>query len=340
METEDRRIVEEARGLRPDGLGELVELTQLGIAVHLPALSLPDLEPAVESIARLSWHALEEFDGTGRLAGWVFDLTGRQLGATRTATVDSTLTEAFRPISRQSSVRLPESGSRIDRQLHQDAACGTWTRAAYRGWCFAALRSLGYRPGQHRTRLSTTLIPITSNLLGRYQDTRDEEAFASMYTRIAPRIMAWAAVNGSRMDPEDLLAETWTRAVGSLQRFDSARDFTPWILGIARNVLLEFYRDQDRHRRGRTGDSRLADLPDSISGPLSKLGRKDQRERLERCIERIDPDSEDRQVLHLHLAGCSGSEIAGRMGLNPNTVHKRLSRLRQTFREWLGDEAD
>ena len=45
-------------------------------------------------------------------------------------------------------------------------------------------------------------------------------------------------------------------------------------------------------------------------------------------------------MLHLHLAGCSGSEIAGRMGLNPNTVHKRLSRLRQTFREWLGDEAD
>ena len=82
----------------------------------------------------------------------------------------------------------------------------------------------------------------------------DTDSFGVVYTRHAEAVLKW--VYRRTFDPEaaaDITAETFARALVSRRRFRSdTGSARPWLIGIARHVLVAYHRKnklEDRARR-------------------------------------------------------------------------------------------
>ena len=72
---------------------------------------------------------------------------------------------------------------------------------------------------------------------------RDPGAFAELYRRHARAIDAFLRARAPGQDASELTAETFARAALSLRRFRDEADGSalPWLYGIARNLLRDYY---------------------------------------------------------------------------------------------------
>jgi len=110
---------------------------------------------------------------------------------------------------------------------------------------------------------------------------------------------------------EDLLQETFLRAMVGRERLQSAVSARAWLFGIARNVGL------DAVRRPRPGG-----LPDELAAPWPRA-EDDRLEMVRAAMDRLPPDQ--REALELRLTGeLSYEEIASVTGVPVGTVRSRL----------------
>ncbi len=156
---------------------------------------------------------------------------------------------------------------------------------------------------------------------------RFDEQFTRCYRYIFRYIVALVP---DRADADDVFQETSLAILQSWQDYDSTRPMVPWVCGIARNVVRNFYNRRRRgtflseeaiaafsltqHRLSAQIDRRLQELPDC----LQKL-TAEQRALLERCY------------------GQRGSikATAEAKQLDPNVLYKQLERIRRTLFECL-----
>jgi RNA polymerase sigma-70 factor, ECF subfamily len=77
-----------------------------------------------------------------------------------------------------------------------------------------------------------------------------DEAFEGLYERHADRVFGFLLkVTGNRTAAEDALQETFLRVHKSLDRFDTRRDLTAWLLQIARYVAIDAFRVEKKVKR-------------------------------------------------------------------------------------------
>jgi RNA polymerase sigma-70 factor (ECF subfamily) len=132
---------------------------------------------------------------------------------------------------------------------------------------------------------------------------------------------------------EDLVAETFLRAVRAEERFDPARaSARTWLYRIARNVL----RDHQRAERVRRHVPVEALRDVAIDAPSAEE-RLLRQERVMRLLDGVASLPEtDRELLGLHYGGGLGlHEIAALQGLRPGAVRSRLWRALGRLREAL-----
>jgi RNA polymerase sigma-70 factor (ECF subfamily) len=152
-----------------------------------------------------------------------------------------------------------------------------------------------------------------------------------------------------RVDPDEIVQETWIRALRDLEQFDAARgSFRAWIFGLAKYVLLDalrLARREDRDEGRMTlSTAALANHPDSVTSATRRLARE---EGLQRFLERMQALGEDEQTLVLlcGLEGMSCDQAALRLGISHAAAVKRWQRLRAEIlrrdlpRELLVEEA-
>lgn len=165
------------------------------------------------------------------------------------------------------------------------------------------------------------------------------EAFARLIEPLRPRLLATirsrlSAVIRQRVDPEDVLQDTFVRGLHSLSRFDWRGDgsFSRWIEAIADHVALDVARRQSRRPALRIdGD------PSGDDGPPSKaMRRRERRNRLQEALESLS--EEHRTVLKLsRMEGLPISDIAARMDRSESAVKNLLLRATRKLRESFGD---
>jgi RNA polymerase sigma-70 factor (ECF subfamily) len=132
-------------------------------------------------------------------------------------------------------------------------------------------------------------------------------------------------------EARDAVSETMARAVKGIGGFDRRDEaFTPWLVGICRNVVADVLRA--RYRRP---TEPLADYACSGPAPEDGLLGDEDRRAVRAAFERLDPD--ERELLALRVvAGMSADEVAKILGKKPGTVRmaqmRALGRLR-TFVE-------
>ena len=129
----------------------------------------------------------------------------------------------------------------------------------------------------------------------------------------------------SEADAEDAVSETFTIAWRRLERAPEAKDALPWLLAIARRVLANHYRSQDRRSRLTL---RLRAQPREAVVPMTPVTAASE------ALDRLR--LEDRELLRL-LAweGLSQAEAGVVLGISENAVAIRLHRARKRFADEL-----
>ncbi len=137
-----------------------------------------------------------------------------------------------------------------------------------------------------------------------------------------------------KLDVDDVLQETFTRALQSLDRFlwRGDQSFIRWLGGIAENLILDAARAQRRTQKFHL----LREAPGSGTSPSGAMRREERFERLQEALDRLTP--EQREVIRLlRIEGLKIAEVSERLKKSPDAVKqlmlRGLKRLRGDVRE-------
>ena len=130
---------------------------------------------------------------------------------------------------------------------------------------------------------------------------------------------------------EDLVAETFERALRLWHRFDPARGSEcTWLCQIARTAALDHLRAEDRRRRR---EARYANLADTTS----ELEPETLSPWLRQALASLS--AADREVIVLRVILDLDPTDAGRvLGISPSACTTRLSRALQRLEEKVGSQ--
>jgi RNA polymerase sigma-70 factor (ECF subfamily) len=148
-------------------------------------------------------------------------------------------------------------------------------------------------------------------------------------------------LTGSETDAEDLVQETYARALRAAHQFTPGTNLKAWLFRILRNTFLSLYRRQ-RHNPTVGGlDTVNPDVP-GVASESWMLGdieldrlRKVVAQELEAALMTLSDDA--RTVILLDLEGLKETEVAEVLGCAVGTVKSRLARARAALRQRLKD---
>ena len=157
--------------------------------------------------------------------------------------------------------------------------------------------------------------------------------FERLYAEHAKPLLAFLVYRtGDRMLSEDLLADTFVRALTARRGFDRRRaSEKTWLYTIALNLL------RDHRRRAATGRRTLERVftRAQVAGEPSDLDLIEQRDALHRALALLS--SEEREAVALRYgADLTVPEIARLLGEKPTTVHGRVYRALAKLKDELG----
>jgi len=158
-------------------------------------------------------------------------------------------------------------------------------------------------------------------------------AFEEIVRRYQRRVYATAYRIVRRHEvADDVAQEAFIRAHRSLDRFDAARPFGPWICRIAANLAVNHVRSPAAREEALPDGH--AETPSAAASPLQGVLDSEARAMLERALQ--DLPAEQRAVFCLRVfEELSYREIADVLAISIGTVMSRLSRAREKLREAL-----
>ena len=167
----------------------------------------------------------------------------------------------------------------------------------------------------------------------------DQDAFAEVFEALRERLLATIRRRLSppiraRVDAEDVLQDTFVRALHSLDRFEcqGKGSFRRWLESIATHVALDVVRHHQRRK--------VLQIDRDVQGdgvaPSRVMRRQERLARLRNSLEVLSPDH--RTVLELsRIEGLSIRDIATRMDRSESAVKNLLLRATRKLRESFGD---
>jgi RNA polymerase sigma factor (sigma-70 family) len=160
----------------------------------------------------------------------------------------------------------------------------------------------------------------------------DERAFRELYRRHTPALyqLVLRMLGGVASDAEDVVQETWIRAVRQLSKFRWESSLRTWVTAIGLNLAREVLR-----KRARSRTEELDDHPGLSTRPVRDADRID----LERAIARL-PNGY-RAVLVLHdVEGFTHEEISRQLGIAVGTSKSQLFDARRAIRSLLQSQPE
>jgi len=158
----------------------------------------------------------------------------------------------------------------------------------------------------------------------------DEHAFRELYRRHTPRLHQFVLrmLGGAETEAEDVVQETWVRAVSQLRSFRWQSAFATWLTGIGLNLCRENLRRRGRWQDGEGGAAA------EMAAPAVPTGLRID---LEKAISLLPAGY--RTVLLMHdVEGWNHREIACELGISAGTSKSQLAAARRRVRALLARE--
>ncbi len=165
----------------------------------------------------------------------------------------------------------------------------------------------------------------------------DREAFSDLYEAYVGRVYRYLLSRTS--DPaeaEELTSRTFLNALTRLHQFrGGGAKFQSWLMSIAHNLLVNWYRDRGRRPPIEALDAAVA-VPADIPGPEASLEENERIGRVRAAISSLPVDRQ--QVIALkYVDGRTNAEIGRMMGRTEGAVkalhHRTLRDLQERLAE-------
>jgi RNA polymerase sigma-70 factor (ECF subfamily) len=162
----------------------------------------------------------------------------------------------------------------------------------------------------------------------------DREAFGELVRRYGPAARRVArAVLHHPEDADDAAQDGFFSAWRSINRYDPARQFGPWILRIVVNAA----HDLRRRRQIRETDPVSPQLSGGEASPVALVEQGELGERIDRALQGL-PERQRLAVVLFDAEGFSHGEIAQMLGIPEGTVRSDVFHARRALRARLGLE--
>ena len=171
----------------------------------------------------------------------------------------------------------------------------------------------------------------------------DDRAFADVYAVIVPRLVHFLARRlADRMLVPDLVQETLLRVHRARGSFVRGSTVIPWVLTIARRLLIDAHRRlgreelTDLHRLDRlSGRAPIRDLPNGEEMVVAK----ETAARLDRAFARV-PEPQQAALRLVRGEGLPIAVVAGVLGTTATGIRLRTFRACRALRAELARELD
>ncbi|MBF0288016.1 MAG: RNA polymerase sigma factor [SAR324 cluster bacterium] len=131
---------------------------------------------------------------------------------------------------------------------------------------------------------------------------------------------------------EDLAQDTFIAAYEKLNTFEGNAKFSTWLLGIARNKVLNDINRAGKRRSQMVSDDILQEHHSLEKDPLEEMAKKQVFSALKKAIDDLDGDIKDVLIL-VSLEGLSYDEVSGMLKIPVGTVKSKLFRARTVLKE-------
>jgi RNA polymerase sigma-70 factor (ECF subfamily) len=159
------------------------------------------------------------------------------------------------------------------------------------------------------------------------------EAYHTMIYRLALKML------GNSQDAEDVLQETFLKALRNIGNFDGRSSLSTWLYRIATNEALMLLRRQkadwismDEPVENEQGEQEPIQIVDWCCLPEDEFMSAEAQRHLDQAIERLPPSLRAVFVLR-DIEGLSTQETGEILNLSETAVKTRLSRARMRLRE-------
>lgn len=177
---------------------------------------------------------------------------------------------------------------------------------------------------------------------------RREFAWSEIYGRYHTRVRGVvSATIKNRADVDDLVQETFSSASTGLPGFDLSKELGPWLVAIANNKILDFYRHNNRKKRvycsgpildgqGWIGSTSVSRESEQSDAPL--LSETERNELLD--VFSLLNQNEQEILVRSDLQEQSHAEIGAELGISEKASRARRFRAIRRAQEIVGvDEA-
>ena len=156
----------------------------------------------------------------------------------------------------------------------------------------------------------------------------NEKAFEKLVQRHKSRIYTTIyLIVKDQYVAEDLLQDTFMKAVDTIKggRYNDEGKFLPWIIRIAHNLAIDYFRRDKRYPNVvfEDGSSVFNTLDFSEDSVESIQIRQETHEQLREMIQRL-PDVQKQVLIMRHYEDMSFQEIADATGVSINTALGRM----------------
>jgi RNA polymerase sigma-70 factor (ECF subfamily) len=164
----------------------------------------------------------------------------------------------------------------------------------------------------------------------------DVDAFGELVNVNYPDVRVFMAMHlGNQPDLDDLVQDVFVRAFAGLNTLRQTSAFRSWLIGIARNRVLEYLRE--RIRTATADNSTLELLLYRSELDILDAGDDDARrvlelEALRDCIRRLPPES-GRMIREHYFRGRSINELATDARKKEGAIRVMMFRLRAALRD-------
>ncbi|HLN15655.1 MAG TPA: RNA polymerase sigma factor [Acidimicrobiales bacterium] len=162
----------------------------------------------------------------------------------------------------------------------------------------------------------------------------DGAAWEALYREVYPKLHAYLSRRVGHDQAEDAVAETMSRAVASLHRFQfGPAGFDGWVFGIARHVALDHHRRAVRRpTEVLVGQRYSAEVGQPLDAVADGLILDDDHAAVRAAFARLD--DRDQELLLLRVVGGLSAEATAevlhkRAGAVRTAQSRALARLRQ-----------